>query len=76
MPCIDMVATGRKIHEMRCAAGMTIRDVQDACGGITATAVCKWQKGQSMPSIDNLIVLAAIWHVKIDDIVVTKCAAE
>ena len=54
---------------------MTIRDVQDACGGITATAVCKWQKGQSMPSIDNLIVLAAIWHVRIDDIVVTKCAA-
>ena len=43
-PVIDMAATGRNIHDLRVAAGMTIRDVQDACG-VSATAVTKWQRG-------------------------------
>ena len=52
MPIIDMAATGRKIHDLRVAAGMTIRDIQDACG-VSATAVTKWQKGCAVPTIDN-----------------------
>ncbi len=74
MASIDMVATGQKIHDMRVAAGMTIKDIQDACG-ITSTSVCNWQKGKSMPTIDNLVILAAMWHVMIDDIIVTTCVA-
>jgi len=69
MPVIDMAATGKNIREMRIAAGMTIRDIQDACG-VSATAITKWQKGQAVPSIDNMIVLAEIWDVRIDDIIV------
>ena len=30
----------------------------------------KWQNGVSMPTLDNLIVLAAIFNVAIDDIIV------
>ncbi|MCR5006147.1 MAG: helix-turn-helix domain-containing protein [Clostridiales bacterium] len=70
MPIIDMVATGANIKKMRIAAGMTIADITDACG-ITAGAVCKWQRGDAMPTIDNFIILAAIWHTKIDDIIIT-----
>lgn len=69
MPAIDMAATGANIKRMRKAAGMTIADITDACG-ITAGAVCKWQRGDAMPTIDNFIVLATIWNVRIDDIVV------
>lgn len=72
MPCIDMAATGERIRALREAAGMRISDVQEACGGISANAVCKWQRGDAMPSIDNLVVLAAVFHVRIDDIVVTN----
>ncbi len=69
MPVIDMAATGRKIHDLRVAAGMTIRDIQNACG-VSATAVTKWQKGCAVPTIDNMVILADIWHVRIDEIVV------
>lgn len=70
MPCVDMVATGERIRSLREAAGMRISDIQDACGGISANAVCKWQRGDAMPSIDNLVILAAIFNVRLDDIVV------
>lgn len=71
MVAINMEETGKKIKEMREKSGMTIRQVQDACG-ISAAAVCKWQNGQAVPSIDNLLVLSEIWNVKMDDLIVRK----
>lgn len=71
MVAINMEKTGKKIKEMREKSGMTIRQVQDACG-ISAAAVCKWQNGQTVPSIDNLLVLSEIWNVKMDDLIVRK----
>ena len=71
MPVIDMAATGRNIRNLRVAAGMTIRDIQDACG-VSAAAVTKWQNGHAVPTIDNMVILADIWNVRIDDIVVTE----
>ena len=71
MPVIDMAATGRNIRNLRVAAGMTIRDIQDACG-VSAAAVNKCQNGQTVPTIDNMVILAEIWNVRIDDIVVTE----
>ena len=72
MPCIDMSATGARIRALRESAGIRISDIQDACGGISATAVCKWQRGDSVPSIDNLVILASIFGVRLDDIIVTN----
>ena len=73
MPMIDMVATGKNIRNFRIAAGMTIKDIQDVCG-VSAAAVTKWQKGDAIPTIDNMIILADVWDIRIDDIiVVTKC---
>lgn len=71
MPTIDMMATGQNIKDKRIRAGMTVADVTSACG-VSAAAVCKWQNGQSVPTIDNMIILAAIWNCKIDDIVVIQ----
>ena len=71
MVAVDMTAAGKKIHEMRVAAGMTIRDIQNACG-VSAAAVTKWQNGQTVPSIDNMVILSEIRNVRIDDIVVTE----
>lgn len=70
MPVIDMAATGKNIERMRKAAGLTVRDLQDVFGFATPQAIYKWQHGTAMPSIDNLVVLAAILRVKVDDILV------
>ena len=70
MPTIDMVATGRNIMRLREAAGMTVKDVQDIFGFATPQAIYKWQHGTAMPPIDNLVVLAALFDVTVDQILV------
>lgn len=71
MPVINMIATGAKIKEMIKAKGMTVKDVQDVFGFASPYPIYKWQNGQSLPAIENLVVLAKIMNVKIDDLLVT-----
>lgn len=70
MPTIDMVATGRNIMRLRENAGLTVKDIQDIFGFATPQAIYKWQHGTAMPTIDNLVVLAAIFEVTVDQILV------
>ena len=70
MPTIDMVATGRNIMRLREAAGLTVRDLQDIFGFATPQAIYKGQHGTAMPTIDNLVVLAAVLDVPMDEIIV------
>ena len=70
MPAIDMVATGRNIAVLRQAAGLTVKDLQIIFGFATPQAIYKWQHGTAMPTIDNLVALAMIFDVTVDDIIV------
>ena len=70
IPAINMAKTGQNIVFLRKKAGLTVRDLQDAFGFGTPQAIYKWQHGQALPTIDNLMVLAALLGVKIDDILV------
>ncbi len=70
MPTIDMVATGRNILRLREAAGLTVRDLQNIFGFATPQAIYKWQHGTAMPTIDNLVVLAAVLEVPMDAVIV------
>ena len=70
MPAIDMVATGRNIAKMRQNAGLTVKDLQIFFGFTTPQAIYKWQHGTAMPTIDNLVALAMIFGVTMDEIIV------
>ena len=70
IPTIDMVATGRNIMRLREVAGLTVRDLQDIFGFATPQAIYKWQHGTAMPTIDNLVVLAVVLDVPMDEIIV------
>ena len=75
MPAIDMTATGRNIANLRKAAGLTVRDLQDIFGFATPQAIYKWQHGTAMPTIDNLVILAAVLAVPMDRIIVVRADA-
>ena len=70
LPAIDMAATGRNIAKMRQNAGLTVKDLQIFFGFATPQAIYKWQHGTAMPTIDNLVALAMIFGVTMDDIIV------
>ena len=69
-PVIDMAATGQNIVRLRKRAGLTVKDLQDIFGFATPQAIYKWQRGTAMPTLDNIAVLAAVFGVMIDDILV------
>jgi transcriptional regulator with XRE-family HTH domain len=46
-------------------------------GFATPQAIYKWQQGAALPTLDNLVVLAAVLQVRMDDIlVITDPAAQ
>ncbi len=70
IPTIDMVGTGQNINRLRQNAGISVRDLQNIFGFATPQAIYKWQHGTALPTIDNLIVLAKVLGVKVDDILI------
>jgi len=70
LPVIDMVKTGQNIKKLRKEMGLSVRDLQVMFGFTTPQAIYKWQHGDCMPSIDNLVVLAAIFQVHMEEIIV------
>lgn len=71
-PTIDPAQTGANIVKLRKAAGLSVHDLQMIFGFNSPQAIYKWQNGTALPTVDNLIVLSAVLHVNIDDILVTK----
>lgn len=70
LPVINMTATGNNITRLRKNAGLSVRDLQDIFGFSTPQAIYKWQRGTAMPTVDNLVVLASVFGVRIDDILI------
>lgn len=72
IPTVDPALTGANIVNLRKSAGLTVADIQMVFGFNSPQAIYKWQNGAALPTIDNLIVLAALFGVRIDDILVIK----
>ena len=70
LPVIDMQQTGRNIARLLQRRGITVRALQRMMGFSTPQAIYKWQKGKSLPTVDNLYALAALLQVTVDDILV------
>ena len=71
-PTIDMVKTGQNIMRLRDINGLSVKDLQDIFGFATPQAIYKWQRGTALPTVDNLVVLAVMFHVRIEDILVME----
>ena len=69
-PVIDPVATGKNIVRLRTERGLSVRDLQSYFGFEEPQAIYKWQHGSAMPTVDNLVILAMILGVTIDEILV------
>ena len=71
IPTVDLAQTGANIVHLRKAAGLSVHDLQMVFGFNSPQAIYKRQNGAALPTVDNLIVLAALFNVLIDDILVT-----
>ena len=74
-PFINTAATGQNINRLRAAAGLTVRDMQMIFGFATPQAIYKWFHGTALPTIDNLVILADVLDVTMDEIIVVSRTA-
>ena len=76
IPTVDLIATGKNIEKLRKEAGYSVKELQEIFGFGTPQAIYKWQQGTALPTVDNLVLLSAIFKVSIDEIlVVEQCAS-
>lgn len=69
LPVINIKSTGYNIDRLRTESGITCYEIQYACG-VSFQAVYKWMRGKNLPSIDHLVILADMFDVTVDDLLV------
>lgn len=72
IPVIDLTLTGQNIYNIRKQCGITVKELQSIFGFGTPQAIYKWQQGAALPTVDNLVVLAAVFGVPVDSILVVR----
>ena len=72
IPVIDMKATGENILRLRINARLKVKDVQKVFGFTSPQVIYDWQHGTKIPKIDNLVVLARLFGVTVEEIIAIK----
>ena len=72
LPVVNMVQTGQNIRQIRKQCGLTVKDLQDIFGFTTPQAIYKWQQGTALPTVDNLVVLSAVFGVPVESILAVE----
>lgn len=63
----DIIETGKRLAKLRRNANLTQMEVAERLG-ISFQAVSYWERGKTMPDISNLVNIAKIYNVSIDEI--------
>ena len=66
---INMQRTGENIQALREKSGLSVRELQEILGFTTPFTIYRWQRGESLPSIDSLVVLSKVFGVSINAII-------
>ena len=69
-PVIDLHRTGHCIEAHRRAAGVSVRELQEYFGFEYPQAIYKWQHGDCLPTVDNLLALSRVLQVPMEDLLV------
>ena len=66
---IDIIATGNRIKELRLKNNLSVAEVALELGLSAPQTDYKWERGVSLPSIDNIFLLAELFGVTVNELV-------
>lgn len=78
IPVIDVAATSNKLKALRIERNLKVSDLQNLFGFENPQAVYSWENEtcKILPRIDNLVTLAKLYNVSVDEIIVLSNAAQ
>lgn len=68
---IDVVESGKAIRYFREKNGWTQGLVADSLG-VSTNAVSHWENGKSLPTLDNVMRLADMMNVYVEDLIIME----
>lgn len=68
---IDRKATGLKLYRLIQQSGMTYADIAFYLELKTPRVIYEWTSGQKLPSTEHLYNLAILFHVQMEDILIS-----
>ncbi|MBR3834805.1 MAG: helix-turn-helix transcriptional regulator [Lachnospiraceae bacterium] len=71
-PVINTEATGKRIKELCRHNNISVNDVKEFMGFENPQAIYKWQRGETLPNIDNFFALSRLLNVPIDSIIISE----
>lgn len=71
-PTIDLKATGERIKQLRKERHLKVRDISDYMGFTEPQAVYKWQRGDTLPTVDNLYALSILFKTPMENIIMIR----
>ena len=73
---IDMESTGRMLKRMIKKSGYKIKELQDYLNLSCPQPIYRWCNGTVLPSIDHLYALSKLFHVHMEDMLVSVANKE
>lgn len=64
---MDQQKTGKLISKLRKEHGITQKQLAEQLH-VTATAVCKWEKGVNLPDVSNLESLSTVFQISVSEL--------
>lgn len=71
-PVLDPIAIGTRIRELRMVHHFKVEDIAEFMGFESVQAVYKWQRGESLPTVDNLYALSILLETSMEYILIGK----
>ena len=73
-PVIDVTATSKNLKALREGRGITVSEIQKMFGMENPQSIYNWENPErkTLPCIDNLVLLAEIYKVTLDELIVIK----
>ena len=73
-PVIDVPATSKNLKNLRESHNFTVAQVQKLLGMENPQSIYNWENSESkyLPRLDNLVFLAKLYEVSIDELLVIK----
>lgn len=71
-PSIDPQKTGEKIRECRIKKCVSVRELQEYLGLASPNAIYQWERGGTLPTVDNLYAISRYLDVPIEELLVEQ----
>ena len=72
MKTINMEKTGLNINQKITGKNISVKEVSELLGFSSTRSVYKWLSGQTLPSLDSLLILSEILGTTMDELIISE----